>query len=245
MKDLVILAADKDLEFALRGMLSRPEALGIRPVEANTDIFVEPEHDPACALRGVDFLDNLSGQYRYGLLIFDHKGSGKEATVPQELQKSLNAEFVSSTWGRTSQSNRAVAGVRDMDLERLSAHRRGSRMEKTAILSFDPWLIEQDYLQEGEAKPAWPKEAFRSSLTGSTKTSQCILISADCEKGLPASMYGYSVPRTQRYSEQLVSRPRDKRMAESRQKQPSASCTALAGAISRDSRREIRMSRGL
>ena len=56
MKDLVILAADKDLEFALRGMLSRPEALGIRPVEANTDIFVEPEHDPACALRGVDFL---------------------------------------------------------------------------------------------------------------------------------------------------------------------------------------------
>ena len=35
MKDLVILAADKDLEFALRGMLSRPEALGIRPVEAN------------------------------------------------------------------------------------------------------------------------------------------------------------------------------------------------------------------
>ena len=110
MKDLVILAADKDLEFALRGMLSRPEALGMRTVEE--DIFVHPEHDPACVLRGVDFLDNLSGQYRYGLLIFDHEGSGKEATVPQELQESLNAEFVSSTWG-----NRARAIVLVPELE--------------------------------------------------------------------------------------------------------------------------------
>ena len=110
MKDLVILAADKDLEFALRGMLSRPKALGTRTVEE--DILVHPEHDPACALRGVDFLDNLSGQYSYGLLIFDHEGSGKEATTPQDLQKSLNAEFASSTWG-----NRARAVVLVPELE--------------------------------------------------------------------------------------------------------------------------------
>ena len=128
MKDLVILAADKDLEFALRGMLSRPEALGMRTVEE--DIFVHPEHDPACALRGVDFLDNLSGQYRYSLLIFDHEGSGKEATVPQELQESPNAEFVSSTWGNRARAIVLSPRVGDVDLERLSAHRRGSRMEK-------------------------------------------------------------------------------------------------------------------
>ena len=110
MKDLVILAADKDLEFALRGMLSRPEALGMRTVEE--DIFVHPEHDPACALRGVDYLANFSGQYRYGLLIFDHEGSGREATTPQELQKSLNAEFASSAW-----DNRARAIVLVPELE--------------------------------------------------------------------------------------------------------------------------------
>jgi hypothetical protein len=55
MKDLVILAADKDMEFALRGLLARPEALGMRPVDL--DLFVEPDHDPGCALRGVEFLD--------------------------------------------------------------------------------------------------------------------------------------------------------------------------------------------
>lgn len=168
MKDLVILAADKDLEFALRGILSRPEALGIRPVEANTDIFVEPEHDPACALRGVDFLDNLSGQYRYGLLIFDHEGSGKEATAPQELQKSLNAEFVSSTWGE-----RARTIVLSPELEIWiwsdSPHVDEVVGWKNRNPKLRPWLIEQDYLQTGEVKPARPKEAFEAALREARK----------------------------------------------------------------------------
>ena len=38
MKDLVILAADKDQEHAQKGLLSRPEALDIRPVEAQIDV---------------------------------------------------------------------------------------------------------------------------------------------------------------------------------------------------------------
>lgn len=102
MKDLVILAADKDLEHALKGLLARPEALGIRPGDA--DIFVEPEHDPACALRGVDFLGNLSAQYGHGLLVFDHKGSGREAMTPQDLQTSLNKAFAGSVWGERARA---------------------------------------------------------------------------------------------------------------------------------------------
>ena len=33
MKDLVILVADKNAQFALKGALGRPEALGIGPIE--------------------------------------------------------------------------------------------------------------------------------------------------------------------------------------------------------------------
>ena len=161
MKDLVILAADKDLEFALRGMLSRPKALGMRTVEE--DIFVHPEHDPACALRGVDFLDNLSGQYRYGLLIFDHEGSGKETTAPQELQKNLNAEFVSSKWGE-----RARAIVLSPELEIWiwsdSPHVDEVVGWKNRNPKLRPWLIEQGWLQQGEVKPTQPKEAFEAAL---------------------------------------------------------------------------------
>ena len=181
MKDLVILAADKDLEFALKGMLSRPEALGIRLVEANTDIFVEPEHDPACALRGVDFLDNLSGQYRYGLLIFDHEGSGKEATTPQELQKSLNAEFVSSTWGE-----RARAIVLSPELEIWiwsdSPHIDEVVGWKNRNPKLRPWLIEQDYLQTGEVKPARPKEAFEAALREARKPRSASLYQQIAER---------------------------------------------------------------
>ena len=181
MKDLVILAADKDLEFALRGMLSRPEALGIRPVEANTDIFVEPEHDPACALRGVDFLDNLSEQYHYGLLIFDYEGSGKEATAPQELQKKLNAEFVSSKWGE-----RARAIVLSPELEiwiwNDSPHVDEVVGWKNRNPKLRPWLIEQDYLQEGEAKPARPKEAFEAALREARKPRSASLYQQIAER---------------------------------------------------------------
>ena len=79
MQDLVILAADKDLEFALKGLLARGKALGIRSLKF--DIFVEPEHDPGCALRGVGFLSHFADHYHHGLLIFDHEGSGQEAAL--------------------------------------------------------------------------------------------------------------------------------------------------------------------
>ncbi len=58
MNDLVILAADKDQEFALKGLLARPEALNNRLVEEQ--VWVHPEHDPACALRGTEFLYGLA-----------------------------------------------------------------------------------------------------------------------------------------------------------------------------------------
>ena len=167
MKDLVILVADKDLEFALKGLLARPEALGIRPVEK--DIFIEPEHDPACALRGVDFLAKFSDQYRYGLLMFDHEGSGKEATPTQELQGGLNAEFDSSAWG----SGRARAIVLSPELETWIWSDSPHIEEVTGWRNRHPglrhWLIWQDYLHGDEIKPSRPKEAFQAALREAKK----------------------------------------------------------------------------
>ena len=179
MKDLVILAADKDLEFALRGMLSRPKALGTRTVEE--DIFVHPEHDPACALRGVDFLDNLSGQYRFGLLIFDHEGSGMEAIAPQELQKSLNAKFVSSAWGNRA---RAIVLVPELEACIWSTspnidHVVGWKNHKPGLR---PWLMEQGWLQAAEVKPAEPQKAFEAALREVRKPRSASLYQQIAEK---------------------------------------------------------------
>ena len=87
-RDLVVLAADKDLEHALRGLLSRHKSLPIRQIVF--DIFVHPEHDAACARRGVSFLSPLSQRYRYALLIMDHEGSGREKISADDLQEALN-----------------------------------------------------------------------------------------------------------------------------------------------------------
>ena len=76
MKDLVVVVADKSMQQTLEGLLARSQALGVRQIEM--DIYSHPQHDPACAQRGVEFMSDYSEQYHYGLLVFDHEGSGRE-----------------------------------------------------------------------------------------------------------------------------------------------------------------------
>ena len=161
MKDLVILAADKDMEYALAGLLRRPLALGIRPI--SHDVFVHPEHDPGCALRGVTFLSNFARQYRHGLLLFDHEGSGRESGSARHLQESLNADLSGSPWG-----DRARAIVLDPELEAWvwsdSPHVDRIAGWEQRQPGLRRWLVEQDWIQEPETKPARPKEAFQAAL---------------------------------------------------------------------------------
>ena len=110
-KYLVVLTADKNWMAALQGIFSRPEALGIRPIQSET--FRHPRKDPGCVNDGVAFLSNFSEQYHYGLLIFDYEGCGKEQTgSPRALQDALNEQLSRSRWG-----DRARAVVLSPELE--------------------------------------------------------------------------------------------------------------------------------
>ena len=110
-RDLVVLVADKDMQHALKGLLSRPQAMGTRPIAH--DIYVHPLHDPACARpEGVQFLSRFAAQYDHGLLLFDHEGSGCEATPAEELQNEIDRRLALSAWGE-----RARAIVLDPELE--------------------------------------------------------------------------------------------------------------------------------
>ena len=160
-KDLIVLAADSNIEQALIGLFARPEALGIRPIDVN--ISVHPQHDPGCATRGVEFLSNFSQQYLHGLLIFDREGSGMEQKQPQEIQKDLNREFKDSAWGE-----RARAIVLDPELETWvwsdSPHVDDVAGWKNRRPPLRRWLISQGYLQAGATKPQQPKEALQAAL---------------------------------------------------------------------------------
>lgn len=161
MKDLIILAADKDLEFTLKGLFRRPQAMGIRDI--SVQIFIEPEHDPACALRGVQFLTSFVGQYEHALLIFDHEGSGKEDLSKEKLQVDLNQQFSRTKWG-----DMARALVISPELEAWvwssSPHVDGVIGWQNREPKLRPWLLEEGWLQQDNEKPERPKEAFEAAL---------------------------------------------------------------------------------
>ncbi len=160
-KDLVVLAADRDMEQALRGILSRPQAIGIRPV--TFDIFAHPEHDGACARRGVSFLVNFLRTHDFGLLVFDHEGSGREGTDRRELQRALDAQFAGSGWAR-----RARTIVVSPELEAWvwspSPHVDDVMGWKGRRPGLREWLVEHGLLEKGQVKPRRPKEALHAAL---------------------------------------------------------------------------------
>ena len=143
VKDLVILVADKDLEHAMKGLLARPAALGIRAVE--TDIFVEPQHDPG------------------------------------ELQNSLNERLAHSAWGERAKTI-VLAPELGVWIWNDSPHVDEAAGWKNRNPGLRPWLIDNGWLQEGEIKPARPKEAFDQALRAARKPRSASLYEQIAQK---------------------------------------------------------------
>ena len=160
-KDLVVLVADKDMQYTLKGLLTRPQAMGIRPV--TNDLLVHPLHDPACARpQGIEYLSHFAAQYDHGLLLFDHAGSGREKMSVPELQRETD-ERLASSWGE-----RARAVVLEPELEAWVWVNSPNLDEvvgwsgKTTPLR--EWLAAKGYIKTPTSKPAHPKETFLLAL---------------------------------------------------------------------------------
>ena len=179
--DLVVLAADKDMEHALRGMLNRPMALGIRALHFH--IIVHPQHDPACARRGVSFLSHfgLANRFRYALLVFDHDGSGCEGEGREALQNRLNDEFRRSPWDDRA---RAIVLAPELEVWVWSKSRHVEEVAgwKDRQPSLWQWLTKEGWIGTGEAKPGRPKEAFHAALRVSATPRSASLYLALAER---------------------------------------------------------------
>ncbi len=66
--DLIILAADKQIEHTSIGLLSNPKKFGIRQIEYKT--LVHPKHDPGCYKTGHELLRIYANQFEKALLVF-------------------------------------------------------------------------------------------------------------------------------------------------------------------------------
>jgi hypothetical protein len=165
-KDLILLVADKNMEASLRGLLSRPQSLKCRP--ASFDLFVHPERDPGCLLRGHDFLRPFASRYQRALVLLDHAGCGREVVERSVLESELQARVGEAGWG-----DRAAAIVIAPELENWvwsdSPHIDQALGWKSSEIPLRDWLREKGFLSSDAAKPVKPKEAVELVLRTARK----------------------------------------------------------------------------
>jgi hypothetical protein len=160
LKDLIVLVADKDMESALKGLLARNLALGIR--EISFDIFVHPYKDPGCVNTADQFVRSFINQYRFALIMFDREGCGR-FVGRENLEADVEQRLIRVGW-----ENRSAAVVLDPELEvwiwTRSYHVAEALGWNNQRPSLRSWLINQNYLGETQNKPLRPKEAMEAAL---------------------------------------------------------------------------------
>ena len=161
IKDLVILVADKNMEFALKGILSRYHSMKIRDI--TREIYVHPEKDPGCLLRGHLFMRPFVNRFAHALVLLDRVGSGQERSARDELEIEIDKRLSSSGWG-----DRASAVVIEPELD-IWVWSDSPQVD--IILGWGgrhpalrDWLHDNGYLQQGKFKPERPKEAMGCAL---------------------------------------------------------------------------------
>lgn len=158
--DLIVLVADGTMRVAVRAILSRPRALGIREIDFR--VVPHPEHDPGVFLRSESFLKPFKANYHRALVMCDRKGSGVSESSAAEMMEKLE-ERLAIDW-----QDRCAAIVFDPELENWLW---SDSPEVDRVLGWqgeDPdlrsWLADNGFLFGEDAKPDRPKEAVEDAL---------------------------------------------------------------------------------
>ncbi|MCU0292532.1 MAG: hypothetical protein MUF10_11195 [Thermoanaerobaculaceae bacterium] len=160
-RDLVVLTADGNIEFTLRGLLSRPSEIGVRTLAL--DYFRHPHHDPGCLLGSHEFLRGFLRSHHHAIVVFDREGCGREPLPREALEEQVEQRLEQNGWG-----DRAIAVVINPELEQwvwsvshAVDRSLGWHGRKPPLRS---WLRERGLLLEHEVKPTRPKEALLAAL---------------------------------------------------------------------------------
>lgn len=159
-RDLIVLAADKSIEAAIKGILGRTQSLRIKPL--GYDTLVHPGRDPGCFRDGDKLLTQFVREYLHGLVVFDKEWDGAPFSDAKALAADVD-ERLGVVWG-----DRAKCVVIDPELESWvwsdSPH-------VATILGWEnrnPGLRERmkaaGLWPDGSAKPTDPKRAYELAL---------------------------------------------------------------------------------
>jgi len=161
-QDLVVLVADKNLEFTVKGILNRHQALGIKKIN-HTVIPYVMKNDPGCYQSSHDFLRSHTSKYKHALVIFDHHGCGQENYPARELEKTVRERLSQSGW-----DDRAEVVVITPELEAWVWSDSPQVAVCLGWINQDKdlrnWLEESGLWQQSKVKPSDPKKAVEKTL---------------------------------------------------------------------------------
>lgn len=165
--DLIIVVSDGDMEFAIRAILARSEALRIRPIRF--DVRRHVERDAGCRSDCHNYLRLWLREYRYSMVLFDHEGSGREHINRAHLEREVEEVLSINGW-----DNRAAVIVLDPELEAcvwsdspVVDEVLGWRGRTPALRG---WVQSAtQFWHTGQTKPDRPKEAFDAALRQARK----------------------------------------------------------------------------
>lgn len=161
MSDLIILVPDKNMEAAVGGILDRSRSLGLGQLRHR--ILVHPARDPGCLGQGHEFLRSFARSHRYGLILFDRVGCGREHESREDLESEVETRLRDSGW-----DDRARAIVIDPELEGWvwsdSPHLTAALGWKGDLSELRRWLNEHRHWSQGRRKPDDPKAAMEEIL---------------------------------------------------------------------------------
>jgi hypothetical protein len=169
MRDCFFLLADKNMEAAFAGFLTRDGfhlSLGIRrfAFDRMQDIIVESGSDPGVFCRAHDLLRLYRHTHRFAVVVLDNAWDGSPGV--EAIQSTVKANIVNSGW----HADRVEVIVIDPELEAWiwqdSPH-LATALRFTQHVSLRQWLETQGLWDAGAAKPSEPKTAVEIALRAS------------------------------------------------------------------------------
>jgi hypothetical protein len=149
------------MEASVRGLLSRFQALAIRPI--TFDVYTHVKRDPGCLKDSQNLLRSVVRDYKYCLVMFDRHGCGKEHEAPDKLERDVQKLLERNGW-----AGRARVVVLDPELEVWVWSDSPAVDECLGWAGRTPplrsWLEAKSDWPAGQPKPPDPKAAVEKAL---------------------------------------------------------------------------------
>jgi hypothetical protein len=161
MKDLIILAPDKNTKFGIDGLLSRCDALGIKVIAHES--FIHPWRDPGVFNNAAEFLRPRINEYNYCLVFIDREGCGQEGRSKEEIQAVIKTSLIRNGW-----ADRCEVIVLDPELEIwcwIPSPYLSNLLGWPSFSSLKKHVQRSGFWNASQNKPNRPKEAFEEALS--------------------------------------------------------------------------------